>query len=60
MRSNRPSGYGYKRHALAREHAAQDATEKQRWRDAQYRVDDDVRAVDPHDYVNLKWPGASS
>ena len=34
---------------LARERAAQDATEKQRWRDAQCRVDDDVRAVEPQD-----------
>lgn len=34
---------------LARERAAQDATEKQRWRDAQHRVDDDVRTVDPQD-----------
>lgn len=34
---------------LARERATQDADEKQRWREAQYRVDDEVRAVDPQD-----------
>lgn len=34
---------------LARERATQDADEKQRWREAQCRVDDEVRAVDPQD-----------
>ncbi|MGL4339997.1 MAG: hypothetical protein ACRCSP_06210 [Rhodoglobus sp.] len=34
---------------LAREREAHSADEQQRWRDAQYRVDDEVRAIDPRD-----------
>ena len=38
---------------LARERAATDEAEKQRWREAQHRVDDAVRTIDPHNQEHV-------